>query len=80
MAGVLLAQSSYKATAEWKEEIVCLDPGSRRDAARVRRLPRRHGASRIPPDEDPREVFADWLIAPDNPWFARSIVNRIWAG
>jgi len=23
--------------------------------------------------------FADWLISPTNQWFARSIVNRIWA-
>jgi len=33
----------------------------------------------LPPDRDPREVFADWLIQPDNPWFARAIVNRIWS-
>ena len=29
--------------------------------------------------QDPREVFADWLIAPENPWFARNIVNRVWS-
>ena len=34
---------------------------------------------RISPDSDPREVFADWLISPKNPWFTRSIVNRIWS-
>jgi len=33
----------------------------------------------IPADRDPREAFADWLIRPDNPWFARAIVNRTWA-
>lgn len=33
----------------------------------------------IPPDRDPREVFADWLIRPENPWFTRCIVNRVWA-
>ncbi len=33
----------------------------------------------IPPDRDPREVFADWLIRPENPWFAKAIVNRVWA-
>lgn len=32
-----------------------------------------------PPDRDPREVFAEWLIRPDNPWFAKAIVNRTWA-
>jgi len=33
----------------------------------------------IPPDRDPREVFAEWLIRPENPWFTRCIVNRVWA-
>jgi hypothetical protein len=33
----------------------------------------------IPPDRDPREAFADWLIRPENPWFAKAIVNRTWA-
>ena len=33
----------------------------------------------IPPNRDPREVFADWLIRPENPWFAKAIVNRTWA-
>ena len=32
----------------------------------------------IPYDKDPRIVFADWLTASDNPWFAKNIVNRIW--
>lgn len=30
-------------------------------------------------DRDPREVFADWLITPKNPWFTRNIANRVWA-
>ncbi len=33
---------------------------------------------KLPPNKDPRDVFADWLITPDNPWFSRTIVNRIW--
>ncbi len=33
----------------------------------------------LPPGRDPRAVFADWLITPENPWFTRSIVNRVWA-
>lgn len=32
----------------------------------------------LPSDRDPREIFADWLIAADNPWFARALVNRVW--
>jgi hypothetical protein len=27
---------------------------------------------------DRREYFADWLTAPDNPYFARALVNRVW--
>ena len=33
----------------------------------------------LPPNRDPREVFADWLITPQNPWFTRNIANRVWA-
>lgn len=28
---------------------------------------------------DPRQAFADWLVQPENPFFARSFVNRVWA-
>jgi hypothetical protein len=27
---------------------------------------------------DRREYFADWLVSPDNPFFARAMVNRVW--
>jgi len=33
----------------------------------------------LPPNQDPRELFADWLITPENPWFTKSIVNRMCA-
>jgi len=70
------SQVAYKTTAEWKEEIVYLDPAP---ADPVETVFPDGVAVRIRPDEDPRQVFADWLIAPDNPWFARNIVNRVWA-
>jgi len=28
---------------------------------------------------DRRAVLAEWLTAPENPWFARSLSNRVWA-
>jgi len=34
---------------------------------------------KLPPDRDPREIFADWLIAPRNPWFTLNIANRAWS-
>lgn len=32
----------------------------------------------IPADQDPRVKLADWMSAPDNPFFAKSLVNRYW--
>jgi hypothetical protein len=29
--------------------------------------------------EDRRDALADWLVSPENPYFARAIVNRVWA-
>ena len=37
------------------------------------------GEVEVPLGADRREVFADWLTRPDNPWFARTAANRIWA-
>jgi hypothetical protein len=31
------------------------------------------------PPGDRRALLADWLTAPDNPWFARNLANRAWA-
>jgi hypothetical protein len=33
----------------------------------------------VPADVDPRHVLVDWLVAPDNPFFARAVANRYWA-
>jgi hypothetical protein len=37
--------------------------------------PRTHDAA----DTDPRRELVHWLTAPDNPFFARAAVNRVWA-
>ncbi|MFM7055385.1 MAG: DUF1553 domain-containing protein [Planctomycetota bacterium] len=31
------------------------------------------------PDDIPRQVLANWITAPDNPWFARMAANQVWA-
>jgi hypothetical protein len=74
----------YKCTAEWKEEIVFFDPGKTNMVGtnRISSAPAvfPDGApARLSSDRDPREDFADWLIDPKNPWFTRSIVNRVWS-
>ena len=33
----------------------------------------------IGPDKDPREVLADWMTSPGNPFFAKVMANRAWA-
>lgn len=77
LAGVaaFFSQIGYKSTGEWKEEIVYFDAAKMRSGAPA--FPDGK-AARLAPEQDPRAVFADWLIRPDNPWFARNIVNRIW--
>ncbi|MFA7232044.1 MAG: DUF1553 domain-containing protein, partial [Victivallaceae bacterium] len=65
----------YKSTNEWKEEIVYTDfnPGK----TIFTKLPNGE-LKKITADEDPRDVFVNWLVSADNPWFARCAVNRIW--
>jgi hypothetical protein len=71
------AQVGYKKTTEWKEEIVLFDPMKPLKADRA--LFPDETRAMILPDQDPREVFADWLITPKNPWFKRNIANRAWS-
>lgn len=73
---VFFSRVAYKGTAEWKEEIVYLNPEATEPLKAV--FPDGVPVG-IKPDEDPRVVFADWLVSPGNPWFARNIVNRIWS-
>jgi hypothetical protein len=67
---------AFKRTTEWKEEIVFSNPEA---SGPVRAVFPDGEEVEIAPDQDPRAVFADWLVRPDNPWFTRNIVNRIWA-
>jgi hypothetical protein len=32
----------------------------------------------VTPDQDPRELLGDWLSDPQNPFFAKALVNRYW--
>ena len=41
--------------------------------------PRPLGGPEWESSADPRTALADWLVRPENPWFARNWVNRIWA-
>jgi hypothetical protein len=86
---VFFSQVDYKPTREWKEEIVFWNPdkgmpgvtngigGAAHAAALVGVFPDKTRA-KLRPDRDPREVFADWLITPSNPWFTAAFCNRAW--
>jgi hypothetical protein len=66
---------AYKKTGEWKEEIVYLNPAPTDPLPVV--FPDGSKLT-IPAGKDPREVLADWLLTPNNQWFGRAIVNRVW--
>ena len=34
---------------------------------------------KVASDDDPRKPLADWITAPDNPYFARAMANWVWA-
>ncbi len=69
----------YKSTAEWKEEIVIFDRSSATNLeGKVATFPDGTMVT-LSQDRDPRQVFADWLISPKNPWFTRNIANRAWS-
>jgi hypothetical protein len=35
-------------------------------------------AAAFTPDQDPRHGLVDWMAAPQNPYFAKALVNRLW--
>jgi hypothetical protein len=76
MAG-FFSQVGYKSTGEWKEEIVYFDPN--RASTGLKAVFPNGKAAKLSPGKDPRQVFADWLINPKNPWFTRNIANRVWS-
>ena len=73
---VFFSRVGFKKTGEWKEEIVYFTPPASDDPVTAR-LP---DGTRIliKPETDPREVFAQWLLASPNSPFARNAANRVW--
>ncbi|MFM7541578.1 MAG: DUF1549 and DUF1553 domain-containing protein [Planctomycetota bacterium] len=35
-------------------------------------------APKFSPEEDPRHALVDWMVRPDNPFFAKALSNRLW--
>jgi hypothetical protein len=77
--GAFFSQVGFKETTEWKEEIVYFKPRPPGTAPAVAVAFPDGTPAKLAPGRDPREVFALWLVAPKNPWFARAAVNRVWS-
>jgi hypothetical protein len=78
---VFFSYVGFKPSKEWKEEIVFFDleEALRQSSGDAPRAVFPDGTTvELSSDQDPRRVFANWLIGPQNPWFARNIVNRVW--
>lgn len=74
------SEISFKSTAEWKEEIVYFDPTADKEGlARGAIFPDGRPARLEKGKQDPRIVFAEWLLRPENPWFCRNMANRAWS-
>ncbi len=74
----------YKRTGEWKEEIVYFAPNwiqyKASDSGEVVTPAFPDGtAVEQTTRQNPLKLFADWLTAPANPWYARHAANRYWA-
>ena len=69
-------------------EVRLLDPGTNfatvtspigTQTSKRSRLLGQAAAVEVAKSEDPRQVVMAWMRRPDNPYFARAIVNRVWA-
>ncbi len=73
---------AIKPTLEWKEEVVFFNQhgGVYHPKMRDYVKPKFLGAEvvEMPRDQDPRPKFAEWLTSPQNPWFAKTMANRVW--
>ena len=80
MAGMaaFFSQIGFKSTGEWKEEIVWFSGMDESHGAKQEAKLPDGTIPEIPEGQDPREVFATWLISSKNSPFAQNAVNRIW--
>jgi len=72
----------YKSTGEWKEEIVYFNDWWKPLQVGGKTItPSLPGRGEVPFNRmtNPRKILADWLTAPDNPYFARHVADRYWS-
>ena len=76
------ARVGRKNSVDADEEVIFTQAGGEVTQPRTNKQMKVHlllkGDVDIPPDQDRRTVFAAWLTSPENPFFAKSVTNRIW--
>jgi len=70
----ILRRAELGQTIPWRELYI-----AERDAPATLSLLRSELVS-LGESDDPRKPIMDWMNDPENPWFARALVNRVWAG
>jgi len=76
------AQVRHKNRIRQNERALYLDPKRELTHPKIKQpvVPKFLGGEpvKVEPGRDRREVLADWMTAPSNPFFAKAIVNRLW--
>lgn len=71
-----------KNTVDPEEEVIFTAAGGEVTQPRTGKQMKVHllltGDVDVPAEQDRRQVFAEWLTKPENPFFAKSVSNRIW--
>jgi hypothetical protein len=80
--GAAFVRVGRKPTSDANEEVIFVANGGEVTQPRTGKQMKTHlllkGDVDVPEGEDRREVFAAWLTAPDNPFFAKATINRVW--
>lgn len=80
--GAAFARIGRKPGTEANDEVVFVSKSGEVTQPRTGKQMKTHlllkGDVDVAADQDRRRVFAEWLTAPDNPFFAKASVNRIW--
>lgn len=80
--GAAFARVGRKVGSTPDEEVILVAAGGEVTQPRTGKQMKTHllltGDVDVPATEDRRAVFAKWLVSPENPFFAKSLVNRIW--
>ena len=76
------ARVGRKNSVDAEEEVIFTLPGGEVTQPRTSKQMKVHlllkGDVDVPADQDRRVVFAQWLTSAENPFFSKSVANRIW--